>query len=778
MRRGNPRASLALLIALASCVVLRPTDGDAAPALPGEPCPQDSPPTARSGTEKWVWSQVCVGEIADLNDQFDRDLDPHSPDGWTDQRKLSSAFLETILLYDPWRSATPRRGVRIRGAWFDETVDLVEADIDHELWLQKSRFTSDVYFTGVRAKSILSLNGSLITGTLHMEEATIGGSLFMRDGAEFKDVNLDGARVGGQLDLSGAKVTGTLSMDSVNIDRQLFMSDGAEFVDVNLNGAHIGDQLALVRAKFKDVILAGAHVGGQVDLRGAKVSGKLDMDLANIDGHLFMSDLAEFKDVILSGARIGGQLDMSDVKVTGKLDMYSANIIARLSMGASSEFSDIDLSYAQIGGSLNMTGANYTGSIDMNSINIDGDLFANKDTQFAGVILLAAKIKSWVMLNKTTIADKLDMNASEIVGQLQMAGGATFSDVDLSRAEIGDQIDFRGSNVTGSLDLGSATIGADLYMGEDAEFKEVILRGAHVGDRLDLSGAKVTGKLDMDSASIGTDLFMRDGQFFETVNLTFAKVGNDLDVRGAALAGLDLTEVRIDGGLRLASVLGAPTWADSAVLSLYDARVATLQDEPEAKVWPQQTELNGFTYECLGGVDASSEAAVGKRGSKWFVEWLARDKSYTPQPYQQASKVLRAMGQPEMADDVLYAGRERERREAWEGDDKLRWLGLSLLNWTIGYGIGHRVFWALFWVVGLVLIGTLVLRVTGQSPRDGGKRIGIWYSFDTLLPVVELRQAHYDIDLEGFARYWFYVHKLMGYVLVSFLIAGLSGLTS
>ncbi len=101
-------------------------------------------------------------------------------------------------------------------------------------------------------------------------------------------------------------------------------------------------------------------------------------------------------------------------------------------------------------------------------------------------------------------------------------------------------------------------------------------------------------------------------------------------------------------------------------------------------------DLNGFTYERLGGVDASSKAAVAQRGSKWFVDWLARDKPYTPQPYQQASKVLRAMGQPEMADDVLYAGRERERKEAWEGGDKLRWFGLSMLNWTIGYGIGHR----------------------------------------------------------------------------------------
>ena len=229
--------------------------------------------------------------------------------------------------------------------------------------------------------------------------------------------------------------------------------------------------------------------------------------------------------------------------------------------------------------------------------------------------------------------------------------------------------------------------------------------------------------------------------------------------------------------MHLASGSQLPIWADGATLVLRNTQVGALQDEPEA--WPKHLDLDGFTYERLGGYGADPEAAIGQRGSKWFVDWLARDQPYTPQPYQQAAKVLREMGHPEIADDVLYAGRERERNEAWQRGDYPRWFGLSLLSWTIGYGIGLRYFRALYWVVGLVLIATIVLRVTGQdTPRRWGEeRIGIWYSFDTLLPIIQLRKAHYDIDLEGFARYWFYFHKLMGYVLASFLIAGLAGLT-
>jgi hypothetical protein len=54
---------------------------------------------------------------------------------------------------------------------------------------------------------------------------------------------------------------------------------------------------------------------------------------------------------------------------------------------------------------------------------------------------------------------------------------------------------------------------------------------------------------------------------------------------------------------------------------------------------------------------------------------------------------------------------------------------------------------------------------------------GLAYSFDILLPIIRLRECHYKIDLQtSWVRYYFYWHKIMGYVLASFFIAGLSGL--
>ena len=41
---------------------------------------------------------------------------------------------------------------------------------------------------------------------------------------------------------------------------------------------------------------------------------------------------------------------------------------------------------------------------------------------------------------------------------------------------------------------------------------------------------------------------------------------------------------------------------------------------------------------------------------------------------------------------------------------------------------------------------------------------GLAFSFDTLLPIIRLRDRHHQIDLNAWVRYYFYEHKIMGYV--------------
>jgi hypothetical protein len=101
-------------------------------------------------------------------------------------------------------------------------------------------------------------------------------------------------------------------------------------------------------------------------------------------------------------------------------------------------------------------------------------------------------------------------------------------------------------------------------------------------------------------------------------------------------------------------------------------------------------------------------------------------------------------------------------------------MWLTAIQWFIGYS--YHVERTLFWIAGFLIAGIAVLGISGEGRRNG-MPFGIAYSFDMLLPIIRLREKHNEIDLQGWPRYYFYAHKIMGYVLASFLIAGVAGLT-
>jgi hypothetical protein len=121
-----------LLSAASSSAAEEPAKGR--PALPGGPCLTE-PRKRWSKQEKWVWDQVCIGVIADFNEAegYGGELDPKKLEGWPENRVLRPEFLETMLLHEPYRSAVPRQGVRIVGAWFKEKLDLSDAVFERPL---------------------------------------------------------------------------------------------------------------------------------------------------------------------------------------------------------------------------------------------------------------------------------------------------------------------------------------------------------------------------------------------------------------------------------------------------------------------------------------------------------------------------------------------------------------------------------------------------------------------------------------------------------------------
>src|SRR5262249_35633663 len=202
--------------------------------------------------------------------------------------------------------------------------------------------------------------------------------------------------------------------------------------------------------------------------------------------------------------------------------------------------------------------------------------------------------------------------------------------------------------------------------------------------------------------------------------------------------------------------------------------------------------LEGLSYKHFGSIDATIMDDPRSRTTKDWVKWLARDgqpsRGFSPQPYAQLADYLISTGSREQANEVLFAGRERERKEAFGEHGWRRWFWLSSLSWLCGYGIGAKTFRVLPWILGSVAVGAAVLWFNVEPAREKGLWWCVGASFDRLLPIVELNPGFKDFfdptnfhtmtgqTLSGPVIAFFSALRLWGWVLASFLVAAVSGL--
>jgi hypothetical protein len=322
-------------------------------------------------------------------------------------------------------------------------------------------------------------------------------------------------------------------------------------------------------------------------------------------------------------------------------------------------------------------------------------------------------------------------------------------------------------------------IGENLFLRDDAKFGRVYLWDARVRGTIVTRHVRFADKLDMDSIQAG-HISLHTDTIISSVNLCRSRIRQDLDVTGAVFGvGLDLTSAQIGGGLKLVSANASAQWYRDTALILDNASVDTIHaPRPRQKRFdrgmPSTLGLNGSTYRRFVLSGPSDASSVSDHNGKALVAWLARAKQYSPQPYRQLADVLVRQGEVEHADRIRYAGKERERRES-------RWLsraGLEVSKWTIGYGIGYRYLRSLAWASVLTLVGSFVFAEhVGRHWHDPGATL--LFSLDQLLPVISVAPGAEDIakTLAGWRHVYLAFHRALGFVLGSFVLAGISGLT-
>jgi hypothetical protein len=804
---------------------IAPRAEDAAQPLPLDKECHVPPDELWSDQEKFVWDRVCVGDIADFNRATGKNLDPRKPEGWPENRILRSSFIETILLKDTYRHALTRNGVRITGARFAETLDLSNADLAHVVQFSGCLFEVGVSFNRAKTTHLIMISDSKIAGPLDMSELESAGSVYVRDGSQLAAVTLTLAHVAGDLDLTKSRVDGNMSMDRLQVGVTVFMQGMEVKGNVNLGSAHVGDTVIMQGIEVNgDVSLGAAHIAKTLDLVGAQVTGAVNLNSIQVDAAVFMRGGAKFKTVDLRAARIGTNLDFQASKVIGELNMNALQLSGSLLMRDNAQFTSVDLRRARIGGSLELERSRVTDMLDMKGTTIGAVLFM-QEAMFADVHLEGSHVAGDVELNGSYVKGTLYMNSINVGGGLHMRGASAsgdpiFHDVSLATSRLG-VLDLAHARVRGKLDMVGVYVETYLSL-RQAEINAVRLSAGRVGGNLSLTETKIGGQLDMNglriegtlsghrlyvgtgaatSARIGGQFDLTDATVDGDLVGTDLETGRDLILTGGKFHGLmRLNRARVTGNLelnkgefhKLVNLTGAhiggaanfaeATWPDKGAVRLRDAHAdiisgfanagpkmeksrdakcpTTQARSPDELTGTSRLDLDGFTYRSVNNPTE-------------FGEWFNRFDCYSAQPYSQLAAIVQAQGNYELAIQIRFAGRDRERHES----SGLAYAWLTMLWATIGYGYYPQL--ALIWVFVFVAVGTITLGNSEQSCRNG---LSSWadnivFSIDTLLPIIRLREQNYKIDLKGALAYYFYFHKIMGYVLASFLIAGLSGLT-
>lgn len=737
------------------------------------PVDQATVEAAWSAVEAAAWEQIRQGQRANLRKHAGTN-GPGTLVGPPSLGVLSARFLRQILTEEPHRSVLAAHGLHIIGARIDDAIDLPDLAVFHRMIFKDCQFEGSVRLTSLRSDRRVSFEGCIFKGDVNFLEARIDGELSLQ-GSRFKaSFDAVGMRIENDLVLiecAAADADADVDLSHSRIGGQVH-ARGARFRALDLQGARIAADLFVPESHLRTLDLRDANIGGQFVADDTRIRKSLDLAGAKIESDVFVNK-AHVTSIDLTDAVIGGRLLMHKT-LCAELTMNQTFVASSFLALDRTRIGTMDLAGAKVRGDTSLIEVRVRGPMSLHRFQCDGTLNLSRAQIYGPVKLRSARILGDLILQKTRCAREFE----------------------LRRASISGQANFAGARLDGWLDMECIEVGTYIFLREadddDSPRVEEEVRGRY--SAVSLVDAKVHGTVytrkstfngEMKLNGLDTEyLWLRESEFNECVNFRSGTVRHDLELGGSRFErDVDLRGSVVHGCLALGSdEVSGPTWNRCAKLFLSDASVARLTDrEPAGKnvdeAWPKCLSLNGFQYARLGGYGElnAKQDRMSSRDEAWFRKWLEKDKIFSRDAYRHLAEVLSKQSEPETADAIRFAARECDRKEA---RGTARWFVLTALRWTIGYGIGVRYLYSLAWVALLSLIGFAVFwKTSALSLNDPGS---VWlFSLDQLLPVVKIDANSDDLakKCHGVAMAYLAIHRSLGFILSSFVVAGLSGLT-
>jgi hypothetical protein len=748
-------------------VLLAALGGLTRPALAQEAsaCPVAPQPDWTEG-ETFTWNELCAGRNVDLATAYDDLTATIDVDKWKPVRTLRAAFLKRIMTDPAYVNALPYSGISIAGVYIPDDLNLSDLRFDKPLVIYYSVFGRPLVMQRYRTNATVNLYSNWFRYQAPADA---------KDNPSNTALDLTAAEIGKGLNLSKAYVNGDTNLVDLKVAENVWLSDSFFLSNLWMDRSTIGGVV------FANTLV----VGTQWSLDGADIAKNLqitDLEISTAppDGPKQYGRLSG------NQLHVGGMLQLGSSpnqirmpQILGGQPAPQANAEAVPAETATTEPAPAGIDAgaslpdgAQTDTNLPATGAPSPGVADgaLPPASNDG---ATGDRPFSVVLdridLIGARIDGEMRIRRPWIGNMISLEDVVVGDDLWLTDG-DIGYVGFSGTSVSGFVLLQGSRIGNSMLFDSGTVGRSLVMDDKTHISRSFnLPGTNIKGGIYFAGATIDGVTNLNSITVDHDVILGGGTTFtDLVDLSFARIGGSLDFTGGKFASVDMTGARIAAELRLAAAGSVPQFADNAELTLRNVTTNSLQDV--AAAWPRVLHLEGFSYQRQIRSDGGDANAAGDGGDRadQLIGWLARQQPFSPQPYQQLAGILRQSGDNETAKAILFAGKQREWDVA-HGWSKF-WLSLQFL--FTGFGVHPQV--AGLWVLALIAFGTWAF---SRDPAPELAKL-TWpqraiYSFDMLLPAVHLRHHHYEIELHGWPRYYLYIHKIMGYVLLTFLAAAL-----
>lgn len=506
-------------------------------------------------------------------------------------------------------------------------------------------------------------------------------------------------------------------------------------------------------------------------------------------------------------ARTRQYVRISHARFTEEIDWENQSLAGEIELSACLFERDVVFRRLSVGLLLDLQASRLEGRLSAAGLVVGGDMFCRGGFSVGGVVrLIGARIDGDLDFTGAKLAGSLEADRITIGGGLFCgAGFVADKEIRILGAHIGGNATFSGAKFGGDLYADSFNVSGTVFFSDGFTTSgDVRVLGAHVGSDLTFTGANVPGTIHGDGVSVAGNVFLRSMAALGAADLLAAHVGQNLQLGGSAIVGLvDLTGAEIKGELSLATSNG-PRWGAKAKLALRNAKAGALAGALDAfrrgKSDFVSCDLAGFSYDRIGGVGAGTKgstlaSASGHDLRTWLRCCRPRDH-FDPAPYRTLARALDDAGRKDRAADVRNALGNYEL--VAPGTPMMQRVMLALSWLFIGYGErNHR---ALLWFVTLVLAAATVGYWNELQPAwnalPGWTNRQAWadwigFAFGDAVPVVTIDEAHKTFLADRFcgadskgacARIpdgltgFYYVVKVFGFVILSYLAAGLSGL--